>query len=500
MSSSERYEGFLSLVRELFDLDRVDELLSWDQQTYMPSKGAEQRAAQLGTLAGVRHELLSGGRMAELLAGLDETERGGLDEDARVNVREIRRVHEREVKIPADLVKELARLQSLSQEAWVVARKESDFRSFAPWLEQILRVKVRIADSIGYRESRYDALLDEFEPGATASEVGRVFGGLREELVPFVERVLEASRRRPARPIEGDYPIPSQERFCRRLAECIGFDMQAGRLDISAHPFTMGNLYDVRLTNRYDEHDLTVGIFGALHEAGHGMYEQGYDPAHVGTPRAAYASLGVHESQSRMWENFVGRSRPFWEHALPILKEEFPAAAAVTLDDWHRNVNRAEASLIRVEADEVTYNLHILIRFEIEKDLVEGRLAVRDLPQVWNGKVRDYLGITPPDDARGVLQDIHWSMGLLGYFPTYALGNLYAAQLYRAAGKAIPGLEDSFRRGEFAPLLGWLRKEVHRRGKTYRSGDLLRVVTGEPPNPSYLMEYLRAKYGALYTI
>jgi carboxypeptidase Taq len=500
MTNGQRYDAFLSLIREIFDIERAEELLSWDQQTYMPPKGADARASQLATLAGIRHELQIGDRMAGLLAALDESDRGGLDADARVNVREVRRIHERERKVPTELVRELARLQSLSQEAWVAARKASDFASFAPWLEKILAVRIRIADAIGYGESRYDAMLDEFEPGATAAEIAQVFDRLKERLVPFVRRTLEASGRSPEKPVTGSYPVLIQEKLARRLAEMIGFDLGAGRIDVSAHPFTMGNLHDVRFTNRYDESDLRVGIFGALHETGHALYEQGYDPAHAGTPRASYASLGVHESQSRMWENFVGRSRAFWEHALPVVVEHFPEASSVTLDRWYRNVNRVEASLIRVEADEVTYNLHILLRFELEKELAEGRLAVRDLPEAWNGRMRAYLGLTPPKDAVGVLQDIHWSLGLLGYFPTYALGNLYAAQLYRAAARAVPGLEEGFREGRFAPLLEWLRTAVHRRGRTYRAGELVRAVTGEPLNPSYLMEYLEAKYGALYPV
>ncbi|MFH1679971.1 MAG: carboxypeptidase M32, partial [Candidatus Eisenbacteria bacterium] len=314
MTTDKRYEAFLSLVKEIYDLERAEELLAWDQQVFMPPKGAEPRASQLATLAGIRHDRLVSDRMAELLAGLDESEKGGLGPDARVNVREIRRVHDRERKVPTDLVKELAKLQSLGQEAWVRARKESDFPSFAPWLEKILAVKVQIADAIGYGESRYDAFLDEFEPGATAGEIARVFEGLKKTLVPFVQRVLDASRGRSPEPIRGTYPIPEQEKLARRLAKMIGYDLEAGRIDRSAHPFTMGNLRDVRFTNRYDENDLTVGIFGALHEGGHALYQQGFDPAHEGTPRAAWVSLGIHESQSRMWENLVGRSRAFWEH------------------------------------------------------------------------------------------------------------------------------------------------------------------------------------------
>jgi carboxypeptidase Taq len=498
MTAKKSLETFLSMVKEIHDLGCAEELLAWDQQTFMPPKGAEARASQMAVLAGVRHDRLAGDRMAELLAALDESEKGGLDPDARVNVREVRRLHERARKVPAELVRELAKLQSLGQNAWVRARKESDFPSFAPWLEKILAVKRRIADAIGYEGSRYDAFLDEFEPGATTAEIASLFGELKKALVPFAGRILEAARLASIEPIRGTYPIPEQEKLARRLARMIGYDFEAGRIDVSAHPFTTGYLHDVRFTNRYDENDLTVGIFGALHEGGHALYQQGFDPAHEGTPRGDWVSLGIHESQSRLWENMVGRSRAFWEHALPLLKESFPDAAGLTLDAWHRNVNRVEASLIRVEADEVTYNLHILLRFEIEVDLVEGRIEVADLPAIWNEKMRASLGIEPPDDARGVLQDIHWSAGLLGYFPTYTLGNLYAAQLYRAAARAIPDLEGCLRRGEFGSLLDWLRRTIHRRGRTYRAGELVRVVTGEPLRPSYFMDYLEEKYGALY--
>lgn len=499
MTTAERYDAFLGLVKEIHDLDRAEELLSWDQQTFMPKKGTEARASQLSTLAGLRHDFLTGDRMAELLAGLGEAGGNGLSDDARVNVREVRRVHERERKVPKELVKEISRIQTLSQQAWVEARKNADFPLFAPWLEKILDLRIRIGDAIGFEESRYDAFLDEFEPAATASEIARVFDALKKELVPFAAEVLEAGRRLGRKPLGLTIPVPAQERFGLEISKAIGFDYDAGRLDVSAHPFTSGNLHDVRLTTRYSEKEPAMSIFGTLHEAGHGMYEQGVDPAHEGTPRGSSVSLGIHESQSRMWENMVGRSLPFWEYAYPSLRKHAGAALeGVDLAAWHQEVNRVEASLIRVEADEVTYNLHILIRFEIEKAMAERAVAVDDLPDLWNEKVREYLGITPPDDGVGVLQDIHWSFGLLGYFPTYALGNLYAAQFYRTAKGEIPGLEEGYREGRFAPLLGWLREKIHRRGKTYPATELVKVVTGEDLNAGYLMEYLREKYGSLY--
>ena len=501
MTVAEQYEQFLALGREIHDLERAEELLSWDQQTIMPPKGADARASQLSTLAGIRHGLLTGEKMTRLIEGLDESESGGLDENGRVNVREVRRVYDRERKVPARLVKELTKMQALSQQAWVESRKNADFPSFAPWLEKILALRIEIGDAVGWEGSRYDAFLDEFEPGATAANIAGVFDGLKADLVPFAQQVLEAGKRSGPKPFDIRFPVAGQEKFVLRMVEAVGFDMDAGRLDVSAHPFTSGTVHDVRLTTRYDENDLVTALMGSLHEAGHGMYEQGLDPVHEGTPRATMVSLGIHESQSRMWENMVGRSLPFCQFAYPILREHFPVETEnLTPGEWHRGLNRVEASLIRVEADEVTYNLHILLRFEIEKDLAEKNISVGDLPEIWNGKIREYLGITPPDDGVGVLQDIHWSMGLLGYFPTYALGNLYAAQFYRKAKAVLPGLEDGYGKGEFASLLEWLRKEIHRRGQTYRAADLVKVVTGEDLNAGYLIEYLREKYTALYNL
>lgn len=499
MTVRERYKVFLGLVKEIHDLEMADMILSWDQQTYMPEKGANARASQLGTLAGLGHNILTGDRMADLLAGLDESEKGGLDEDARVNVREIRRLHKRSRNVPTDLVKELTSVQALSQSAWIDARQQSDYSAFSPWLKKILGLKLQVADAVGYGKSRYDALVDEFEPGATAAWIAEIFNELKKDYIPFVHKVLEAGRRMHGERKERIFPIGEQRAFSRTLLGLMNFDMKAGRLDVSAHPFTSGNCSDVRLTTRYDEKNVRMSIFGTMHEGGHGLYEQGLDPKHEGTPRATSASLGIHESQSRMWENMIGRSRAFWGHALPLLKTASPRAAAdLELDDWYRDVNRVEASLIRVEADEVTYNLHIILRFEIEREMIENGLPVEDIPEIWNSKMKEYLGITPPDAAQGVLQDIHWAMGAIGYFPTYALGNIYAAQFYHKIRQEIPDLDDQVGRCELRPLLDWLRKEIHLRGQTYRATDLVRIVTGESLSSRYLMRYLEEKYGELY--
>ncbi|MBN1824998.1 MAG: carboxypeptidase M32 [Candidatus Eisenbacteria bacterium] len=501
MTLRERYGAFLGIVREIHDLDMADMVLSWDQQTYMPEKGADARASQLATLAGVRHDRLTGDAMAETLAGLDESEGGGLDEDGRVNVREIRRIHERERKIPADLVREIARVQSLAQQAWVKARAEDDWSAFSPWLKKILNLKLQTADAVGWKESRLDALIDEFEPGATAAGIERVFENLKKEYIPFVRRLLDAAAAASPPAESKPFPVSAQEAFCRSLLDLIRFDSKAGRLDVSAHPFTAGNGNDVRLTTRYDERRPEMAIFGVLHEGGHGLYEQGFDPAHEGTPRAQSVSLGIHESQSRTWENMVGRSRPFWDHAFPLLRKAFPeGTAGMSPEEWYRRINRVEASCIRVEADEVTYNLHIILRFELEKAMTEGRAPVDELPRLWNAKMEEYLGITPPDDAHGALQDIHWAMGAIGYFPTYTLGNIYAAQFFRAARRAIPDLEERMAAGDLEPLREWQRREIHGRGQTYSAERLVETVTGEPLDARYLMEYLNGKYGELYGV
>jgi carboxypeptidase Taq len=419
-----------------------------------------------------------------------------------VNVRVIRRVHDRAVKVPGRLVEELARTTSRAQNVWAEARKHNRFADFAPWLDKIVALKREEAQAVGYKESPYDALLDEYEPGATAAEITRLFAELRQLLVPLVAAVAATGKKPRADILTREFPIERQQVLGQSASAAIGFDFSAGRLDTTVHPFCSGiGPGDCRLTTRYHPRELNQGFFGILHESGHGIYDQGLDPEHFGTPLGSAISLGIHESQSRLWENQVGRSRPFWEHFYPRTRQTFPGTLEdVTLDEFVFAVNRVEPSFIRVEADEATYNLHILLRFELEQALVRGDLRPGDVPGAWNEKFTAMLGLAVPDDTRGCLQDIHWSMGGLGYFPTYTLGNLYAAQFMRKARQDLPGLDDDFRRGQFVRLKEWLNTHIHRAGQKYRPRELCRRVTGEPLSPQPLVGYLRQKYAELYGI
>ena len=388
----------------------------------------------------------------------------------------------------------------MGHEAWIEAREKSDFALFLPWLEKIVALKKEVAERVGYEGAMYNALLDEYEPYARAEEIAPVFAQLKEQLVPLVEQIT-ATGRYPARGVlDQEYPIEQQELLGQQVLADMGFDLEAGRLDLAVHPFCAGTSRDdVRLTTRYSADWLPGSLFGTIHEAGHGLYEQGLPADAIGTPAGASVSLGIHESQSRLWENMVGRSKAFWMHYLPKLRALFPQQlSAVDLDAFYAAVNQVEPSLIRVEADEVTYNLHILLRFELECDLIEGRVAVAELPEVWNERMEQYLGIRPPDDARGVLQDTHWSCGLLGYFPTYTLGNLYAAQFFHQAHQDLPDLEAQIAQGELGPLKTWLNEKIHARGARATASELVEEVTGAKLSADYFIDYLWEKFGALY--
>jgi carboxypeptidase Taq len=502
-SAREAYEELIRRKRETTLLSSCAVLLDWDHQTYMPPKGSAHRAEQLALLAGMIHAQATAPAIGELLAEVESSAlTAEADSPAAVNVREIRRTYDRAVRIPQVLVEELARVTALAHDVWVEARRTSDFALFRPWLEKIVALKRQEAEAVGYRDVPYDALLDEYEPGETTARLRALFGGLREALVRLVGEIADSGRRPDASILRRRYPVDRQEAFGRSAAAAMGFDFEAGRLDVTAHPFCSGiGPGDTRLTARYNPEDFGDAFFSILHEAGHGLYDQGLDSAHYGTPMGSAVSLGIHESQSRLWENFVGRCRAFWEHFFPQTCRCFPEAlTGVGLDAFHFAINDVRPSLIRVDADEATYNLHILLRFELEQALLHGDLAVRDLPAAWNGRMRDSLGVTPPDDAQGCLQDVHWSGGGIGYFPTYTLGNLYAAQFFARARQDLGDLDEQIRRGEFAPLKAWLTEKIYRQGQRYRAADLVRVVTGEPLNPDYLTTHLRTKFGPLYGI
>lgn len=500
---AEAYGELIQRVKENALLESCAAVLHWDQRTYMPPKGSGHRAEQLALLAGINHQRATDPLIGELLG---EVEGSDLLRDsgspASVNVREIRRIYDRATKLPPALVKELAHISALARDVWVEARRKSDFGLFRPWLEKIVFLKRQEAEALGYEEVPYDALLDEYEPGETTARLTKLFAALQKELVQLVSAVAASGRRPDPSILDREYPVDHQAAFGRAVAAAIGFDFEAGRLDVTAHPFCSGiGPGDTRLTTRYNPRDFGDAFFSIMHEAGHGLYDQGLDPAHYGTPMGSAVSLGIHESQSRMWENLVGRSRAFWERFFPQARRAFPEALGeVDLDAFHFAINDCRPSFIRVDADEATYNLHILLRFELEQALISGELPAADVPAAWNESVQRYFDLTPPDDARGCLQDTHWSGGAIGYFPTYTLGNLYAAQCFAQARADLGDLDEQFRRGEFSPMKEWLTAKIHRQGQRYRAADLVVAVTGRPLSPGPFLDHLRGRYGPLYGI
>jgi len=393
-------------------------------------------------------------------------------------------------------VEDVARTTSLARETWAQARRDSNFAAFAPWLEKILALVREQAECWGYTTCAYDALLDGYEPGARAAEMTPVFADLQKQLTPLLPRLQKITGAVDPVRLDGDYPVALQQALNRQVAEAMGFDFEAGRIDTTVHPFcTEMGPKDCRLTTRYNVRDFTSSLSGTMHEAGHGLYTQGLDAAWFGTPMGTYVSLGIHESQSRLWENQVGRSRAFWAQWYPRATGFFPGLAALPPDELWLLVNRVQPSHIRVDADEATYNLHIILRFEIEQKLVSGELPVADLPAAWNARFEELFQIPVPDDARGCLQDTHWALGLIGYFPTYTLGTLNAAQLFAAALKQAPNLDSDLREARYGGLLAWLQEKIHRHGRRYSPWELMERATGEPPSATYFMEYLRTKYG-----
>jgi len=501
-------QGIDSLKDHLAEVKALSEavaVLGWDQQTYMPAGGAAGRAAQITALVRVIHEKATSQDLARLL---DAAERmgGGPDPDGddAALLRAARRDFDKATRTPTDLAGEMARVTTLAHEEWAAARDASDWARFAPWLEQILGLTRQVADHLGHGGERYDALLDQYEPGMTTAQVRAMFDALQPGAVSLVRRIAE---RGPGAVddsvLRREFDEAKQEEFGKGVVRALGFDWNRGRQDRAVHPFcTSFGGGDVRITTRFDRRFLPTALFGSIHEAGHALYEQGFAARYAGGPLAEAASLGVHESQSRLWENLVGRSRPFWDHFFPALQAAFPESLADTdAASFHRAANKAEPSLIRVEADEVTYNLHILLRFEMEQALLSGALAVADAPAAWNTRTHELFGLTPPDDAHGILQDVHWAGGMIGYFPTYTVGNLLSVQLYEKADADGGGqLAAQIGSGEFGPLLGWLRENVHQWGRKYLPGELIGRAAGGPLDPAPYLRYLETKFGGLYGV
>ncbi|TWU60619.1 Thermostable carboxypeptidase 1 [Rubripirellula tenax] len=484
-------------------LQTAADTLEWDERTGMPVGGGDYRAEQVSMLRGLVHEIRTGkGYGDDLCRLLDDVAGDEPHSDTAATVRELHRDWDRDRKLPTPLVRKMSEATVKGQQTWDAARKADDFSMFGNVLESIIELKREVGQrwSEGSDRTAYEALLDEYEPDARVDQLQAMFDDLRRPLVDLIARIKDAPNRPKVAMLEQKFPIDAQRKFSRRIAERIGFDFQRGRLDETSHPFctTLGPK-DIRILTRFEEQWLPSGIFGTLHEAGHGLYEQGMRDEWFGLPPGSYVSLGMHESQSRLWENQVGRSRAFWSHLLDETKATFaPQLNDATLDDFYFAVNTVRPSLIRVEADEATYNLHIIIRFDLERQLVDGSLSVADLPEAWNDRYESDLGIRPPSHADGILQDVHWSAGLIGYFPTYTLGNLASAQLYDAAAESIGDLEANFAQGNFRPLLDWLIENVHRHGRCFSGNELVRRATGKPLSADALVGYLRNKLVPLY--
>ncbi len=500
--SDSPYETLCHAVADASLLGATSSILSWDQETQMPEQGVELRSRQMAQLAKLSHQMGSRPEIGHLLQRASESREVADDAAKAANVREMLRDYERRTKLPARLVEELARVSSAAQHEWAASRKDSDFKRFLPHLNRLVELNREQADCLGIPDGgeRWDALAELYEPGCRAANVSAVFSPLRTRLVTLIDRIKGASKGPSDRFNQATFPIDRQREFMRWVAERLGFDFSRGRLDQSTHPFCGGShCRDVRMTTRYKETCVNDALGSTMHEAGHGMYEQGLPFEHVGTPLGEAISLGIHESQSRLWENQVGRSAGFWSWLTPQLPGLIGASAGqFSAEELYGAANIVEPGFIRVEADEATYNLHIMVRFELERALIGGALDPKDLPGAWNEKYRDYLGLSVPEDRVGCLQDVHWSMGAFGYFPTYTLGTLYAAQIFDAACASSPGLADGFRCGEFAPLLKWLNTNIHCHGRRYLPGELCERVTGAPLSAEHFLSYLEGKLLPLY--
>ena len=497
MNSDKAYEELIRVSRETTLLGSCHQMLQWDAEICMPHGGVRHRGEQMALLAGIVHDRATDPRIGDLLGAIESSPLvSDPESNEAVNVREIRRSFDRETRLPRRLVEELARVSAMSSQAWADARDRDDFPSFAPWMEQTFELAREKADAYGHTGTRYDALLDEYEPGMTVDQLSPLFANLRAQLVPLVSSLREKSGMPSASKAVREFPLDRQRAFAEGVAVKVGFDIDGGRFDLGPHPFcAFIGPGDVRLALRYHTDNFASGFLAVLHETGHALYEQGLETAHYGTPMGEAVSLGVHESQSRLWENMVGRSRGFWLQFYPELQAMFPESLEdVSLESFRREMNHVAPGLIRVEADEVTYNLHIIVRFELERALLAGNLRATDVPGAWAELYQQYLGVTPDNDRNGCLQDIHWSEGLIGYFPTYTLGNMYAAQIFNAAEREVGPLEEAFAKGEFRALREWLGRKIHRHGKRYRAVDLVERATGMPPDPSALARSLSHRY------
>ena len=495
--ASEAYDDLLDRYERISNIQSAAGVLSWDQEVMMPNGGTPARSAQRSALSATSHELLVEEDMEETLG---EAESADLTDEQAAVVREIRRQYDRAARVPTELVAEISQMTSEALPVWKEAKAEDDFETFAPVLEDLLDLKREYAEHIDSSRPPYEVLFEDYEPYLGLDTAERILDRLREELVPLIDDVGESDVEL-AQPFTGTFDADAQEALARDALDTLGYDWDRGRLDTAPHPFSTGTQFDARVTTRFDEEDPLGALTSTIHEFGHATYTLGLPDEEYGSPLGESRNLSVHESQSRLWENHVGRSQPFWSLFLPTIKERFSGLGDVTARDAYEAANRVyDDNLIRVEADELTYHMHIVLRFEIERALIEGDLDVREVPQAWNDKMDEYLGIRPDTDAEGCLQDIHWSHGSFGYFPTYSLGSVLAAQLYANADEAIDDLDGDIEAGEFDALHAWLTANVHSHGQRHTTPDLIEEATGEAFTADYFLDHAAEKYGALYEL
>ncbi|GJL75473.1 carboxypeptidase M32 [Nitrosomonas sp.] len=498
---NKNYQNLVEKLEEISRLNGVLSTIAWDQEVMMPSGAAQARAKQIGALAGVIHGCMTNPALGECLEELkDQTERFNPIEQC--NIEEARRNFDLMTKIPRQLVQALAELGSRGHTVWVQARKENKFTDFAPVIKEFLKLKKEWAACAFPDMSPYDANIDLFERGTTAAEITVIFDQLKAALIPFIQRIEQHSYHPDTSFLQGHFPIEKQAALARKISEDIGFQFDKGRMDISVHPFCGGSHpTDVRITTRYNTHDFVESLYAIIHETGHALYEQGRMLEYGDLPVSESLTMGIHESQSLFWERMIAQSRVFCAHYFEAICEAFPGSLQrATVDTFYQAINACKPDFIRVEADELTYPLHIILRFEIEKALFEDSISVDDLPDVWNEKMVEYLGIKPPTDTVGVLQDSHWSSGAFGYFPSYTLGAIYACQFFMTMQKEVPDTEKNIQAGNFIPIKNWLNEKIHSQGRLYTPQELVLRVTGESLNPQHLIDYLKTKYSALYKL
>lgn len=492
---SEIYEEFYA---KLSDLKQTKALLSWDERVTMPNGAVEERSQTQATISSLIHEKLTSDKMKNYIEKLNkESTKSDLNPEQKANVREATREFERAYKVPDELVEEISETVSLSRSAWVKAKEKDDFQEFLPWLEKLLDLEKEAAEHIGYENEPYDAFLDEHEPGMVTKKLEEIFNSLRENLIPIVEKIIQTNDE-PSNIFEGkDFSPEKQEALSKELANNLEFNFKQGRLDTSEHPFTVGMRKDARITNRYNQKNLH-SIFSAIHETGHALYNQNIPSDIAKKPIGKPPSTSYSESQSRLWENQIGRSKPFIEYIYPKIKNRFPQLKNIKPLEFYRSINRVKPTPIRVNADEATYNLHILLRFEIEIGIFRDEIEPEEIPQIWQEKMDKYLGLRPESPAEGVLQDVHWSVGQFGYFPSYTLGNLYSAQIFETVKDQFQDLEEKIKNGNFKPIKDWLTQNIYQHGRKYRAGKLTKKVTGEKLNEKYFINYLKDRYYPIY--